>query len=110
MLLRHATLARNLASILRRGLLCSKSKGRKRVVWGCSPANTLWAAWHVTRRHGGRPQEIVVLEVSVPRAWARRHGGAAKGVYYSVHDIGPERIRGVITWGELSRSPVEPAA
>ena len=33
MLLRHATLARNLNSILRRGLLCSKSRGKPPVVW-----------------------------------------------------------------------------
>jgi hypothetical protein len=48
----------------------------------------------------------VVLEIDVPRAFLRRHGGAARGVWYSVRDIGPEHIRGVITWGELSRSPV----
>jgi hypothetical protein len=37
----------------------------------------------------------------------RRHGGAARASWYSVRDVGPEHIRRVITFGELSRSPVE---
>jgi hypothetical protein len=77
--LRHATFARNLSSILRAGLLCSKSQGKLPVVWLGSAAKTLWAAAHVVRRHGPR-------------------------------DVPPERIRGVITFGELSRSPVPAAA
>jgi hypothetical protein len=36
MLLRHATLARNVAGILRAGLLTSKSRGRLAAVWLCS--------------------------------------------------------------------------
>jgi hypothetical protein len=51
MLLHHATLAKYLPSILRQGLLCSKSRGKREVVWACAPGQTLWAAWHVTRRH-----------------------------------------------------------
>jgi hypothetical protein len=51
-----------------------------------------------------------VLEISVPRGWLKRHGGAAKGLWYSVRDVGPQHIRRVITFGELSRSPVEEPA
>ena len=40
MLLRHATPARNLNSILRGGLLCSHSKGKLPVVWLCSPSRS----------------------------------------------------------------------
>jgi hypothetical protein len=109
MLLRHATLARNLPSILRAGLLGSKSKGKKPVVWACAPGKTPWACLHVIRRHGGRAQEVVVLEIDVPRGWLRRHGGAAKGLWYSPRDIPPQHIRGIVTFGELSRSPVEEA-
>jgi hypothetical protein len=43
----------------------------------------------------------------VPRGWLKRHGGAARALWYSVKDIGPERIRRVITFGGLSRSPVD---
>jgi hypothetical protein len=110
MLLRHATLARYLPSILRVGLLCSKSRGKKPVVWACALGKTAWACLHVIRRHGGRAQEVVVLELDVPPSWLKRHGGAAKGLWYSVRDVGPQHIRRVVTFGELSRSPVEEAA
>jgi hypothetical protein len=103
MLLRHATLARNRPSIIKAGLLTSKSQGKLPAVWLCSTAKTLWAAAHVVRRHGGRIESVVVLEIDVPRPWLRR---SKKGLWYSRYDIPPERIRGIVTFGELSRSPV----
>ncbi len=110
MLLRHATLAKNLPGILRAGLLCSKSRGKKPVVWACAPGKTAWACLHVIRRHGGKAQEVVVLEIDAPRGWLKRHGGAAKGLWYSPRDIPPQHIRGIITFGELSRSPLKAEA
>jgi hypothetical protein len=107
MRVRHATLARLLPSILRGGLLCSKSQGKKPVVWLHSPALTLWGCHHTVRRHGGRVEQVVILEVTVPRSWLRR---SKKGLWYCVRDVPPDRIRGIITFGELSRSPVEEAA
>ena len=67
-ILRHATPRRNLASILGRGLLCSKSQGKLPVVWLHSPTATPWAALHVVKRHGGRVEGVVILEVEVPRS------------------------------------------
>jgi hypothetical protein len=107
MRLRHATFARNLSSILKAGLLCSKSQGKLPVVWLGSGAKSLWAAAHVVRRHGGRIEQVVVLEVVVPRRWLRR---SKKGLWYCPRDVPPERICGVITFGELSRSPVDETA
>ena len=101
MILRHATPARNLNSILRRGLLCSKSRGRLPAVWVCSPDKTLWAAAHVVRRHGGRIESTVVLELDVPRSWLRR---SRKGLWYSPRDIPPGRILRVLTFQELAGS------
>ena len=43
MLLRHATLARNLPSIIKAGLLTSKSQGKLPVVWLHTPAKSFWA-------------------------------------------------------------------
>jgi hypothetical protein len=103
MLLRHATPARNLNSILRRGLLCSKSRGRLKVVWLHSPARSLWALAHTVGRHGGRVERVVVLEVDVPRSWLRR---SKEGLWYCPADIPPERIGGVVTFAALARSPV----
>jgi hypothetical protein len=102
MLLRHATPARNVNSILRRGLLAAKSEGKRAAVWLCSAANALWAAYHTVGRHGGRIESVVVLEVDVPRSWLRRH---RKGLFYVPRDIPPERIRGAATYGRLSESP-----
>jgi hypothetical protein len=86
--------------------LCSKSQGKVPVVWLGSAAKSLWAAAHAVRRHGGRIEQVVVLEVTVPRAWLRR---SKKGLWYRPYDLPPKRIRGVITFGELSRSSVEEA-
>jgi hypothetical protein len=107
MLLRHATLARNLPSIIKAGLLTGRSLGKLPAVWLCSAAKTLWAAAHVVRRHGGRIESVVVLEIDVPRSWLRR---SKKGLWYCPDDIPSQRIRGIVTFGELSRSPVEEAA
>jgi hypothetical protein len=102
MLLRHATLARNLNSILRLGLLCSYSRGKLPAVWLCTPAKTLWAAAHVVERHGGRIESVVVLEVSVSRSWLRRH---RKGLFYCPRDVPPERIRRLVTFHEMAAAP-----
>jgi hypothetical protein len=99
MLLRHATPARNLPGILRAGLLCSKSQGRRPVVWACSPARSSWAVLHVIRRHGGRVESTVVLEVDVPRHWLRK---SRKGLWYSTRDVPPDRLRRVLSFAELA--------
>src|SRR2546423_766923 len=56
--LRHAPLDRNLPSILKAGLLASKSQGRLPAVWLRSPSCSAWAVWHPVRRHGGRIEAI----------------------------------------------------
>src|SRR5438105_2148582 len=59
MLLRHATLIRNVPGIERRGLLCRKSQGRLPVVWLHTPAKSFWATLHTIKRHGGRAEAVV---------------------------------------------------
>jgi hypothetical protein len=88
MKLRHATPRRNLASIGRLGLLCSKSQGRRKVVWLHAPGKTAWAILHTIERHGGRVEDVVVIELNVPRRWLRR---SRKGLWYCLGDIPPER-------------------
>jgi hypothetical protein len=99
MLLRHATLIRNLPGIERRGLLCAKSQGKRAVVWLHSAGKSFWATLHTVRRHGGRAEEVVIIEVDVPRAGLRK---SRKGLWYSTRDIPPDRIRRVVTFGELA--------
>jgi hypothetical protein len=99
MLLRHATPIRNLPSIQRLGLLCSKSQGRRKVVWFHSASMSEWAVLHTVERHGGRVENVVILEIDVPRSWLRR---AHRGLRYSLRDIPARRIRRVITFAELA--------
>jgi hypothetical protein len=67
MLLRHATLSRNLTSIRRGGLLTSKSQGKLPVIWLHAAGKTPWATLHTVKRHSGRVVNVVVLEMDVPR-------------------------------------------
>jgi hypothetical protein len=99
MLLRHATPARNLNSILRCGLLTSYSRGKLPAVWLCSPAKSSWAVLHVIKRHGGRVETTVVLELDVPRRWLRR---SRRRLWYSPRDVPPCRVRRVLTFQELA--------
>jgi hypothetical protein len=98
MLLRHSTPAKNLASILRRGLLVSKSKGRLAAVW-LHAAKTSWAVLHTVHRHGGPVEQVVVLDVAVPRRWLRR---SRRGLWYALRDIPAGRIRDVVTFARLA--------
>jgi hypothetical protein len=107
MLLRHATPIRNLRSIERAGLLCSKSQGRLPVVWLHAPSKSSWAVLHVVKRHGGRVQDVVIIEADVPRRWLRRN---RRKLWYCPRDVPPSRFRGLITFAELARSPVEETA
>jgi hypothetical protein len=107
MLLRHATPIRNLRSIERAGLLCSKSQGRLPVVWLHSLSKYSLAVLHVVKRHGDRVQDVVIIEVEIPRRWLRRN---RRKLWYCPRDVPPSRFRGLITFAELARSPVEETA
>ena len=107
MLLRHATPRRNLPGIMRQGLLCSKSKGRLKVVWLHAPSKSAWATLHVVRRHGGRVEGVVILEVDVPRGWLRRN---RKRLWCGTEDVPPARIRRIIDFAEVAASPVDEGA
>jgi hypothetical protein len=107
MRLRHATPARNLPGIRKAGLLCAKSRGRRPVVWLHCSARSSWAVLHTVKRHGGRVENVVILEVNVPRRWLRR---SKRGLWYCPRDIPPARVRKLIAFAELARSPVEETA
>jgi hypothetical protein len=100
MRLLHATLARNLASILKRSLLIKKSKGKRKAVWLQAAAKTSWAVLHTVRRHGGPVEQVVVLDVSVPRRWLRR---SRRGLWYCPRDIPAGRIRDAVTFALFRR-------
>jgi hypothetical protein len=99
MLLRHATPIRNLPCIQRLGLLCSKSQGRRKVIWLHSASKSEWATLHTVKRHGGRVEDVVILEIDVPRSWLKR---AHRGLRYSTRDLAAKRIRKVILFDQLA--------
>jgi hypothetical protein len=99
MILRHATPGRNLGSIRQGGLLKGKSKGRLKVVWFHTPGRSSWAILHTVNRHGGRVEDVVVIEADIPRRWLRR---SRKGLWYSVTDIPPERFRRLLGFTEVA--------
>jgi hypothetical protein len=101
MLLRHATPARNVNSILRHGLLCSRSQGKLPVVWLHTPGRSLWAVVHTVGRHGGRPETVVVIEVEVPRRWLRR---SRKGLWFCRRDVPPECFRRLLDFRQVAES------
>jgi hypothetical protein len=75
-------------------------------VWVCCRAKTAWAALPTVKRHGGRVEGVVILEIDVPRHWLRR---SKRGLWYCPRDLPPERIRGVVTFAALAASAVHDA-
>ena len=103
MLLRHATPSKNLFPIIDDGLLCSKAKGKRKVVWLHTSAKSSWAVIHTVGLHGGRIEDVLVIEVEIPRSWLRK---SRRGLWYSVRDIPPARSVEVVDFQDLSKSPV----
>jgi hypothetical protein len=103
MKLRHATPSRNLASILKRGLLCKKSRGRLPVVWLHAPSKTSWAILHTVLRHGVRAEDVIVFEVNVPKRWLRH--SPQRGLWYVRRDVPSARLCQLLDFLEVTASP-----
>ena len=99
MLLRHAAPRKNLPSIGRLGLLCSKSQGRRPVVWLHAASKSAWAVLHTVRRRAGKVEGVVIIEVSIPRCWLRR---SRKGLWYCPRDLPPARFCRLIDFAEMA--------
>ncbi len=105
MRLLHATPSRNLNSILKAGLLPRKSRGKLRAVWAASPGRASWCVLHVVQKHRSAAERVILLEIDVPRRWMRRCN--VRGLWFCKRDVPPEFIRGVVTFKQIARSPVE---
>jgi hypothetical protein len=83
--------------------------GGEYLVFKAALTRKAWAVLHTVKRHGGLVEQVVVLELQVPRSWLRR---SRKGLWYCSRDVPPDRLRGLIDFATLARSPVEenPAA
>lgn len=98
----HATSVRNLASILKWGLLTSKSRQKRAAVWFVPKRGFGWACQHAVKRNGGRIEDVVVLAVDVPRSWLVRHKG---GLWYCMRDVPADRINGVTVYKTMEMRP-----
>lgn len=96
----HATPAENLPSILRRGLLKARSKGRLKAVWAVPAAGIPWACMHVAWKHGVPITDVVVIEMDVPKSWLRR---SQRNLYWMPCDVSPERFGGMSTFALVAR-------
>jgi hypothetical protein len=92
MKLRHSTPSRNVASILTKGLdpVYAVTRSDKKFVWLHTPWKTLWAVRHTSRRKHVFEDEVVILEVNVPRAWLWR---VWPGVWKCPDLIPPHRLQ-----------------
>ena len=76
MKLYHATLAAHRDSILEHGLLPSRAVGKIKGVWLHTASKREWAILHTMKRHNVTMDEVVIIEVKVPRsALTRRWRG-----------------------------------
>lgn len=95
MKLRHATTRRKAAQIARNGFRVSKADQNAKIkgCWFCAPSASAWAVLHTIRKHGAKLNEVVVIEVEIPRSQLRRF---RRGLWYSATDVPPTAIRGQI--------------
>ena len=72
MKLYHTTPRSNLENIRRVGLDPAHSQGAEKVIWLHTPSRTHWAILHTAKRHHCNIDDIIIIEVNIPRAKIRR--------------------------------------
>ena len=72
MKLYHATPKSNLDSIFADGLDPAFSTGKAKVIWLHTKSRRHWAIAHVQKRHRCNLDEVVLIEVNVPRSRLQR--------------------------------------
>lgn len=102
-LYRHATIRHHLPSILAEGLDPAHATGRQPLVWLYTPARTPWAVLHVMHRHGVALEDVVLLDVQVPRHWLQR---AERGLWTCGQVIAPARLRVCESGDMVALSPI----
>ena len=90
MILYHATLKRNLDSILQTGLNPEYSKGKERVIYLHTASRRHWAILHTATRHSASLYDILIIEVNVPRGKLRRRRRGLWTTNQPITDIGAQ--------------------
>jgi hypothetical protein len=92
MKLRHATTKSRAKRIEREGFKVAKADPNAKIkgCWFCSPSNSAWGVLHTIRKHGARLEDVVVIEVEIPRSQLRRF---RRGLWYTGVDVPVGAIR-----------------
>jgi hypothetical protein len=91
MVLRHATTRQRLAAIRQEGLLvaCADPAAKIKGIWMYSSRHSAWAILHTIRKHGATLEDVVIVEVTVPRSQLKRF---RTGLWYTIQDIPPNAL------------------
>lgn len=94
MILYHATATRNVASILKHGLLARRSKGAIKTVWVSTAAKAFRAMAHAQNRQKVKLQQVVLIEIEFRKRHLR--AGGKIGLYHTGgRDVPAADIRSV---------------
>lgn len=93
MKLYHATTADRAKRIRTEGLrvACADPAAKIKGCWMTSASARPWAVLHTIRKHHASLEDVVVLEITVPRSWLTRF---RTGLWYASRDIPADRIGG----------------
>lgn len=106
MKLYHVTRRENLASILANGLDPKLAKGVRKSVWGVVKTRAAWAIIHVLAKPwnaGATLADLVVIEMTLPRAGVRRYQTA---IWYTLPGgttipVTPEMVKDAAQFGRV---------
>jgi hypothetical protein len=86
MKLYHATTTDRLSSIREQGLrvACADQAAKIKACWMNTASQMPWAILHTQRKHGAALEDVVIVEVAVPRSHLTRF---RTGLWYSRHDV-----------------------
>ena len=102
----HATTRERLARIQEQGLrvACADPQAKIKGCWLATASNRPWGCLHTIRKHHAQLEDVVVIEVNVPRSWLTRF---RTGLYYTPQDIPPTRLGQVIEGATFGASASE---
>lgn len=106
MRLYHATTQQNLESIREHGLLVTKADATAKIkgVWLASASNRTWGTLHTIRKHKAQLDDVVVIEVKIPRTRLTRF---RKGLWFTTQDVPPAWLGAVIPGATFGASASE---
>lgn len=93
MILRHATTKQNLNSIQASGLRLAHADPTAKIrgVWLHTASQSAWATVHTMRKHHSPLEEVVIIEVRVPRRQLRHFRA---GLWYVQGDVLVDQLTG----------------